>query len=276
MNRPAIRSYIPILVTAVITTAVWVNAGQLDPPAGPISPTGPITINGQDINNNLPLVITQPGNYILTSNIEPPFGYTGHGIIISVSNVTLDLNGFTLIGRPGTGDGIHMPNIAVNVVIRNGNIRYWDGSGIASRILSGRIERISVSQSGEWGIINESSDRVTHIISCEAVLNGDLDPDAGGISGAGSKIQDCVVSGNDGPGIVVSEGSTVSGCTVLNNEGNGIVAGSGSIISGCSVRNNGLIGILAIDSLIRGNSSTNNSQESIFCVPGCVVVENNT
>ena len=45
MERPVIRFFTPVLVTVAIATVVWVNAGQLEPPAGAINPTGPTTIN---------------------------------------------------------------------------------------------------------------------------------------------------------------------------------------------------------------------------------------
>ncbi len=61
-----------VLVAATVAAIMWASAGQLDPPAGAIQPTGPITINGADVNNNLPYVISQPGSYILTSDITAP------------------------------------------------------------------------------------------------------------------------------------------------------------------------------------------------------------
>ena len=156
MKRPAIRFFTPVLVTVAIATVVWVNAGQLNPPAGSINPTGPTTLNQQDIGAGPLFSLNTSGSYILTSDIVAPGGYTGDGIAIGADNVTLNMNGFALIGAPGSGDGINMPTGRSNVVIRNGNIRDWDGSGINARINNGRIERISASRNGGWGIDNHS------------------------------------------------------------------------------------------------------------------------
>lgn len=68
-----------------------------------------------------PTTIDQPGTYMLTNSLFTNSS-TGAGITISVSDVTLDLNGQTITG-PGNGShaGIRILN-AQNVTIRNGNI----------------------------------------------------------------------------------------------------------------------------------------------------------
>src|SRR5579859_1332837 len=51
-----------------------------------------------------PYVISQPGSYKLSGNLEAPAG--SNGIVIAASNVTLDLNGFTIFAASvclGTG-----------------------------------------------------------------------------------------------------------------------------------------------------------------------------
>jgi hypothetical protein len=45
-----------------------------------------------------PVTITQPGSYRLSSNLTAP--PAANGIEITVSNVTIDLNGFTVLGVP--------------------------------------------------------------------------------------------------------------------------------------------------------------------------------
>jgi hypothetical protein len=49
-----------------------------------------------------PVSITQSGSYRLDSNLLAPAG--ANGIEITASNVTIDLNGFSIIGTPGDPD----------------------------------------------------------------------------------------------------------------------------------------------------------------------------
>src|SRR6476659_10541606 len=73
--------------------------------------------------------ITQPGSYYLTANVT---GVNAkHGVETAASGVTLDLNGFDLLGVPGSLDGVLVTLAnAINVNVRNGSIRSWGGSGI--------------------------------------------------------------------------------------------------------------------------------------------------
>ena len=50
---------------------------------------------------------------------------------IAASGVTLDLNGFDLVGVAGSLDGVSVTLLnAINVSVRNGSVRSWGGSGI--------------------------------------------------------------------------------------------------------------------------------------------------
>jgi hypothetical protein len=57
-------------------------------------------------NQNAVRVITQPGSYYLTGNITVPAGKSG--VVFAARNVTLDLNGFTITGQPGSIDGVRV------------------------------------------------------------------------------------------------------------------------------------------------------------------------
>src|ERR1041385_5154066 len=87
--------------------------GNLNPPGAPaatfktlsqIEPRIPIEV--------VPTNITISGSYYLVTNLTGIVGT--NGITISVDNVTLDLNGFTLIGVPGSSNGS-----AGNLLVRN-------------------------------------------------------------------------------------------------------------------------------------------------------------
>ena len=93
-----------------------------------------------------PITISSPGSYVLTSNLVS--GLENTNIIrITSNNVTIDMNGFSIIGprtctgfgvsialgcdHPGmTADGISAPNSVHSIVIKNGMIKGMD-SGIA-------------------------------------------------------------------------------------------------------------------------------------------------
>ena len=135
------RSRLITAAALTLSAAGLLFAGPLDPPVGPITPTFKtlteveprIAINATntpgDLNNLFK--ITQRGSYYLTGNITGVAGK--NGIEITASGVTLDLNGFELIGIPAMGpvDGVSMFNSGpLNVTVRNGSVRNWGDDGI--------------------------------------------------------------------------------------------------------------------------------------------------
>ncbi|MFT7773668.1 hypothetical protein [Roseateles sp.] len=81
-----------------------------------------------------PVTISQPGSYKLTSNLTVPAGQSG--IVIASSDVTLDLNGFSITGTGtctvagigniacnGVGSGVTVTGADLNrVAVRNGSV----------------------------------------------------------------------------------------------------------------------------------------------------------
>jgi hypothetical protein len=133
MNKNRIATFL-LLVTG--TVLVWsVQAGELEPP-GPPGPTmkdletvEPRVPLRNDFVNIIPIVISLPGSYYLAEDIFAI--HSQHGIEITASNVTLDLNGFTIYGNTEVGsfNGIQINNGLTNVVIKNGTVRdfFWNG-----------------------------------------------------------------------------------------------------------------------------------------------------
>ncbi|MEM7391732.1 MAG: right-handed parallel beta-helix repeat-containing protein, partial [Verrucomicrobiota bacterium] len=78
--------------------------------------------------NSLPFTISEAGSYYLVSNLVDSTG--ANGITIDASDVTLDLNGFSLLGNGSGFDGININAGVENVLIQNGTIRDWTGIGI--------------------------------------------------------------------------------------------------------------------------------------------------
>ena len=149
----------------------------------------------------VPYYITNSGSYYLTGNV----GSNGQdGIVIRVSGVTVDLNGFSVIGST---IGISAPVSGLSdVIIRNGTVARCSGPGIdLSSVRKCQIE---------------------HVLVCD---NGGI-----GMSvGSASIIDLCTASGNTGSGIGANESSAVFNCISQSNKVDGIV-----VTSQCRVSEN--------------------------------------
>jgi parallel beta-helix repeat protein len=293
-----------VVATLIFTMTLWpLFAGDLNPPAGPVAPSpGPeprIAVNATNTPGDADSVfrIIQSGSYYLTGNVTGAAAQ--HGIQIEAGDVTLDLNGFTLLGVAGSLDGINMPGFRENVVIRNGNTQFWGGSGVETRIDIGRIEHIVATDNGAWGIDNNPSGTfTTRGASCEVKSNGGLVAGTGGIRGGQSAvITDCVSFGNTGNGITAGHGSlvtgctsrgstadgisvalfsVVTGCTAISNTGDGIEAGGDCRVAGNLFSSNGAAGIhtTAVDNHFEGNTCTNNLRGIDVDAAGNIIVRN--
>jgi hypothetical protein len=212
-----------------------------------------------------PVTITQSGSYRLTSRLQRPNAAT-HGIQISTVDVTIDLNGFEVIGGTscsgipvscsftGAGRGITVDaDFVTHVAVRNGFVR---GSG-ATGIHLGQeslVENVRVAANGGDGI--RVAD-LSHVLRCEAsenggrgiatlsraILEGNVVRSTGagmdGIhSNSGSTLRDNEVVSAGGDGIAVGEGAIVRGNIVGSSAGDGIEAIGSSRIDGNVISNN--------------------------------------
>jgi hypothetical protein len=90
-------------------------------------------------------VISSPGSYYLTGNLSAAPGK--HGIEIASTGVTLDLNGFSLIGDGSAACGIILAPSGASLAqirIHGGQIRFFGQDGI--RATNGLIDDLTVSQ----------------------------------------------------------------------------------------------------------------------------------
>ncbi|MCA9276909.1 MAG: right-handed parallel beta-helix repeat-containing protein [Phycisphaerales bacterium] len=240
------------------------NAGPLTPPTGPIASTpGPeprIAINATNTPGDANSVfrITQPGSYYLTDNITGVAGR--NGIEIVSSRVTLDLMGYALIGVPGSDNGINMNSFRDSVVIRNGHVFGWSGSGLKTRIDNGAVEGVHCYFNTGWGFDNNTSYSF-RFSGCSALANGTASAPTGGFRvGEATSVTDCQARNNAGPGFVLEGGSSISGCLAANNTDVGITASFSGLIADCTTKTNGRGGIeVGSNSLVRGNLCSSNS-----------------
>ncbi len=221
-------------------------AGPLDPPDGPITSTyktltevEPRTaineVNTPGDAGNV-YVVSRPGSYYLTGDVAGAPGKNGIGI--GASNVTIDLNGFTMEGVPGSGHGVQLLDSYGYVTIRNGRVRGWSGDGI--RLWDGGfnfiVERVEVAFNAGTGIYCNSNAVVR---ACVATSN----TSEGITCGTNAVVEHCESRGNGSNGIKVFDGSVVRSCVVRANSYIGIFANDGCTVSDSLVMTSALQGI---------------------------------
>lgn len=261
-----------LLVTALAAMCVYaVSAGPLDPPAGPVAPTEkplrdvePRTVIRQA---DIPLVITEPGSYLLAERITP----TGTGqtaITIDASRVTLDLGGALIDGaatRPNTfAVGVQIEADARGVVVRNGaidgadagvraasrstvtleDLRVSNTTGDGIRVFDDSVvTRCDVSGSGGRGVWAGDRCRITDTYASQNGADGfEIGDDA--------VVERCRSTGNAEFGLIVGSGAVLRDCVVAENTGElagAIRFGADATIIGCTARNNTGIGFGGLD-----------------------------
>jgi len=204
--------------------------------------------------DSFPVVIDEPGSYVLTSNVTVSTNV--NGIVINASDVTLDLNGHAIIG-PGSGSGNGIYAFGKhNITIKNGTVRGFGKDGL---IISGtnlpnyRVENIRVISNG----INGMSTLRATIINCMAADNGQK-----GIFASSSTVINCKANYNGQNGISVSN-SPVSNCTAAENGQHGIYAPSSTVIN-CTAYSNGEVGIYASNSTVINGTAHSNGEDGIY------------
>jgi parallel beta-helix repeat protein len=246
-------------------------AGDLVPPTGaPTSTMKPLDqVEPRTPISTLPFSITQSGSYYLTGNLslaDPDT--TGITIAATVAHVTIDLNGFELVG-PGkeigsSGSGIlteySYPGPSVRIF--NGMVRDWRQDGIVVNN-SGEVDvhHVSVINNGGHGIALAGGSCGT-VADCSASRNG-----GSGIvaDGNGTRlVRHNTCTGNAGNGLRAIDGTTEENVCSYNT-GHGILTGGGAV-RGNTCRNNQMDGIYDYgDSLIEDNLCFNNHASGVHC-----------
>lgn len=227
-------------------------------------------------------IISQPGSYYLAGNLNGAGGK--NGITINADNVTVDLNGFALIGALGSSDGIH--SIKNNVGVRNGTIRSWGGDGVFLVGENQTMERLRLSDNIGDGVDANGNCVITN---CAAHNNTNA-----GISFVHGTATGCAAGHNTGPGFAVVGGTikdctasfnatgfdvteaVVTGCYADSNSGDGFLASVHCLISGNNSVNNGGNGFLVNGSLNRidGNTAISNQSAGIRWANDLVIRNN--
>jgi hypothetical protein len=254
-----------ILAGGLLALSAAIALGPLNPPTGAVTSTlkplaeiePRIAINATNTpgdNDATPSLfkITTPGSYYLTGNIT---GVSGkRGIEITASGVTLDLNGFELVGVTGSQDGIvSTGTLQSNITLLNGVIRNWGTPGVnLSNVEGGRVENLTVASNGGIGIAlgpvaivskcisrnNAGSGILTASTSTVVNCSASANTSNGFTLGSGCSISSCAANDNTDDGFNVGSTCSLTNCSALSNIQRGINAGVGSTITNCSVLGN--------------------------------------
>lgn len=300
MNRSVTTAAAAILALAA-TTGLLV-AGPLNPPPGPVAPTFKtlaeieprIAINQANTPGDAACMfkISQPGSYYLTGNVIGVASKTG--IMITASDVTIDLMGHTMQGVVGSWDGIaNLGGPYDNLCVRNGVVTGWGGSGVdLSRNTAGSgsiVENIRASNNLNFGIRNDYHGVVR---GCTAMNNGSTglviinggvaetctassNTGSGFYVGTGASAHDCVARYNTLHGFECFAWGVLTGCGSIINSGNGFSIGIGSRIDTCTVVQAGGDGInAASNASITGCCVYACAGDGIEIGSDCVVLNN--
>jgi parallel beta-helix repeat protein len=278
MNGILHRREYPIWASLLLGCTAAALAGDLNPPAGPIAPTMKplsqiepriaVSATNTPGDANSLYRITQPGSYYLTGSIT---GVPGkNGIAVLVSDVSLDLMGFEVIGVAGSLNGVGVPNpqppgTIVNLSIRNGIVRGWGGTG-ANADTHAIVDGIRASNNGGPGIAASYS----VIRNCVAQSNS-----TGIAAGIGSAVTDCTASQNTTHGINAISGTVIQNCSASFNQFAGISTSINCSINTCTVQGNTTYGIqTGLASKITGCAANANGVHGIVVPGDCVIADN--
>jgi hypothetical protein len=246
-----------------------------------------------------PVTISQPGSYRLTSSLVRS-NINLDGILVTSSDVTIDLGGFTIDGgcdpsvcSSGIGRGILVLGGRKEVRIRDGIIKHNAREGIkAADAGAGGIvvEDLSITANVGVGVWLGPTSIVEDVVAIGNGGNGINVGDHGAVTrsravqnaghgiltGVGSNVNDSTASLNGGRGIeALSSGVSISGNSIYQNFGGGINVGRGATVAGNTVESNSLYGITAsLGSNISANTLDGNQSFGVVAGGGATVQGN--
>lgn len=252
--------------------------GDLNPPGGAVTgtmktleevepriPIGAVTTPGDP---NSTFHIGKSGSYYLTESVAGQAGK--HGIEISASDVTIDLNGYTLDGGAGSFSGVYTGFGAglENVVVVNGIVRGWIDGVDLSGVDGGRVVGVHTIGAGNTGIVLGRSMVARDCTSNDGAGHGFADQ-------GGCRYSGCVARGNGFNGFISADESSLEGCVSEGNGASGFGGGFGCVWAGCTARENTVYGFAgSFASVISGCVSSANGDHGIVVASQCVVRDN--
>ena len=246
-----------------------------------------VTVESQSNNDSriviysLPFIAETAGSYVFAGNLTHTTTDPGSCITVNADNVTIDLNGFSLIGSGQTA-GCECHGISTggksNIKILNGTISDFAGNGIydLSPNTNGvNIKNITTASNGGHGIfLNGKSHTISQSVAFNNLTGGIFVQNS-------SKVLTNTVYDNTGVGIATENGATILTNTVYNNSGPGITTINGSTLTQNNVYENTGNGIVTNDGCtLLSNTVYENTGDGIVCNNGSTLsnntVHNNT
>jgi hypothetical protein len=190
-----------------------------------------------------PVTITQPGSYILTSDLAPAGNQFVYTMTVNAAPVDIDLNGHTIEGGASctgtpvtsnpctgfTGDtGIALTNGGTPGVfhVHNGHIHGFRTSGIyAGDVATGSLfEHLTLSENqfgmamvGSAGVVGSTAKNTGHIRDVQMVRNSGTGITTSGAIRYRVLVEDSTAMGNGGYGLYLGAGSVVTGSRITDN-----------------------------------------------------------
>lgn len=203
-------------------------------------------------NAGFPVTISSRGSYKLTSNLRVRTPGVD-AIEITKDNVTLDLNGFAIIGPGGGGFGAGVNTLRTQVTVVNGSVLGMAYGLFVNGTLC-RIENVSVAQNslagiavGEGCVVSRNRSQGNgsgFLMFSPALLTGNTaiwnigaGIAEGSIYNGGGSIVNNVIDGNGGVGLSLNTATGYSQNVLSNNNSGGAqvtggVSMGGNICSG--------------------------------------------
>ncbi len=248
MRSPLLTSFLfasarwtALLAAGWLAPASVFAQGSLTPPGAPV-PTmrsldqiesrTPINAATTPGNAGALFIISTAGSYYLTGNVTGVASKVG--IAVTVSDVTIDLGGFTMTGVALATSAISFTNVD-RIHIHNGRVRNWPAAGINGNGGDGaRLDNVVCEANGAQGAL----------LGQNAVVTNSFFRNNTGASGSGLQVDNgsvvthCTSRGNALHGFAIGNDCEVSDCTALSNTGNGFNVLSASRLQGCTATSN--------------------------------------
>lgn len=269
-------------VTALLCAPVF--GGSLTPPVGPVAPTSktlteveprtPVNSTTAPGDADSVFRIAQPGSYYLTGNVTGVAGKSG--IELGADNVTLDLNGFEVVGVAGALQGINtgsFPGFS-GATIRNGTVRNWPTGGVIFPLSWASSQGCRFENVTSRDNVGNGFESRTGAVILACIAEGNT---TGFESGDNALFSDCSAYANTGDGFSVGYGSSVTNCISRSNSGDGFSTGNGPVsFTGCTSSVNGGDGYETTASSLSGCAASFNTGFAFRLIndstmTGCIV-----
>lgn len=251
------RSLTVVCAASFVVCGSVALAGPLNPPAGAIVSSGKTLVDVEPRTAITPantpgdadstFKITQPVSYYLTGNVTG--ANNKHGIEVAADHVTIDLNGFSLLGVAGARDAVRSDGgpLALGFVVKNGTINGWtNGSGVyAGGVTQCRVEDVTITSVNFEGVWTGPR---SVIARCHTKTTR-----SGLRTGNNSVVKDCTVETATERGIQVDNDSRVSGCVVRATTQTAISTQYRCGVEDCRVFNAGSGGVSGVDDCVFRN-----------------------